>query len=233
MTEGPEKADIKGTDLEQPDLDRTKLRDGAQEAGWEYLLFADELEAGMRQLDDSKQEFEIGHMSPTMQGPAFDDRVDGLAFIVAHMDKLKKAMDGIRWMTDEQAGERVFGRPGEAGDPDTIRRYASTIPRFCAYLLGWAACLRGAAGPDDIEVLCQKVAVLANQPLGEIEDFVGDSVASIRQVVAAIRSGAESVGETTLFLRLTLDDLAIDEATQCLKRASRAIPAAAPGPKYP
>lgn len=183
-------------------------------SGWEFLLFADELESGMANLASKRRDFDFGYAPPSTVGPSLPGAFDALTFLSDYMEKIVTGVQGLARITDPANVERTFGPPGQAGDREAIRHYASVILRFYEYLLDWAATLRAATGPEEIRLLCQKVAVLAERPLNEISEFVASSIATMREVVGAVRSGAQAKGDINLFIALSLDETLLDEAME-------------------
>lgn len=193
-----------------------------ERSGWEFLLFADELEVGMAQLGAARRDFNVGRVPASTTSPSFASLQDALKFVGPHMEQLTTGMAKLARMADRENIERAFGAPGQAGDADAIRQYAAAVPRFYAYLLDWAATLRGTTGPDQLAPLCEKVALLAARPLNEVDDFVAGSTAAIREVVAAVRSGGQAKGNINLPLNLTLDDAATADAIATIQRLTDA-----------
>jgi hypothetical protein len=138
--------------------------------GWEYLLYAGALRAGVDRLETKYMDYSIGY-APRLG--IMIGRDDFLHFIQSQLSELKVMITGLNTMINN-AGilEDALGPPGSSGDPDKILHAASRVIRIYEDILLWAERVRGMALPDAHREVAELLVEFSSQPVNALRDFV-------------------------------------------------------------
>lgn len=144
--------------------------------GWEYLLYAGAMCAGVERLETKYSDYCLGYAprSGVMIKPE-----EFLHFARSQLDELETMVHTLNKVFDPQIMEDVLGPPGVPGEPDKVLHGASRLVRMYEDMLLWAERIRGMAMPGEYREVVEILAQMAVQPIGEIRDFVhrfGDKI---------------------------------------------------------
>ncbi|MGH3192612.1 MAG: hypothetical protein ACRDOL_36260 [Streptosporangiaceae bacterium] len=114
--------------------------------GWEYLLYAGALYAGIEKLETKYSDYMLGY-APRLGAMVGSD--DFVHFVKSQLNELEVMVHSLDALFTEQAMEDALGPPGIAGDPNKILHAASRLVRLYGDMLLWAERIRGTAMPSD------------------------------------------------------------------------------------
>jgi hypothetical protein len=170
------------------------------EPGWEYLLYADELVAGISRYSTQWRDYEMQASSPTGQEIALREV---FADIAAREHAAAKIFAPFAGLFDAKTLTRAFGKPDEPGDVRRIRRLAAGLVDLYASLLTWATNTRGARVPSEAEPVYALAAAMADEPLHQIRGYVTELDTTARAGIVSARSGEPP--ETPVRMKFTLE----------------------------
>lgn len=172
---------------------------------WEYRLYAGVLVQGRINLEDKWQDHEL-RLSRGARREASEDVI--WDFLSRELGWMRRQVSAINRVFDQEILVRAFGMPGEAGDPDLIKRVAHGIIQIYGSMLDWAAELRNSSVPSDYEDVVEFMACMVDGPLRQIRDFtqnVADQIAKLPILLEeAEENGATIDSPMTLTLTLSL-----------------------------
>lgn len=168
---------------------------------WEYLYFAAILYSEIQSLEPKFRDHEIGYAAPFV---ARVDEYNAITHLRRAMDELQGIVRMVTTLLNPTAQEVAFGAPGEPGDPERIRHLAQRLASAYEAMLDWSARIRGTSRPQEFNRVFDLQAAFPDKPIREFREFVGDVVARIDGVPAALAAGERVSLDLTL--SLTLDD---------------------------
>ncbi|SEP83449.1 TIR domain-containing protein [Lentzea albida] len=148
---------------------------GAPKAGWEYQLFSDQVTLHMRNLKDKRIRHEMGAAKPTR---LITEDVDALDTFRARSRAFDGILNAIEDLFSPGRVQMAFGPAGRPGDRDKIKYLANSFVEQYESLLDWSAELRGTTTPDRYTALYKTAALLVDEPLKQIEQFVEEFAAA-------------------------------------------------------
>ncbi|AOY73585.1 hypothetical protein ARZXY2_4085 [Arthrobacter sp. ZXY-2] len=183
--------------------------------GWEYLLYAGLLRAGVDALEPRYRDHAMEYAAPTGRHIARDDLT---AFAQAAMGDALSIAGNFSAVLDPRAQEAAFGAPGEPGDVDRIRHMAERFVSVYGDFMSWAASLRGASvlGEHAREAI-RLLASTSNHQVDELRRFVDEFVAECDTLSERLERG-ETVN-IQMRVTLDLDDELMDQYLEELRRA--------------
>jgi len=186
---------------------------------WEYRLFAEVLQQGRDDLEATWRD----HQLSLPRGPYRRlDPADVPRRLSAAFGELSWIVEPVERVFDSHI--EAFGKPGQAGDADLIRHFASWILLTYRRLLDWAAELRNEDPGADFMRAVRLSAHAVDAPLDQFRAFIDDSIYKIRQAERMIAGSTKSDDrrpiELSLTLTLEVDQALLDEAHAELARAT-------------
>jgi len=179
---------------------------------WEYRLYAGVLVQGRIDLEDKWQDHEL-RLSRGGRREASGDVI--WDFLSRELGWMRRQVSAINRVFDQEILERAFGAPGEAGDPDLIKRVAHGVIQIYGSMLDWAAELRNSSVPGDYEDVVELIACMVDGPVRQIREFSQNVADQIARLPIMLEE-AEEKGATTdspMTLTLTLS-LSLDQGDQ-------------------
>lgn len=184
--------------------------------GWEYRLYAGALLTGQLELEGKWLDHELKLAKGPRRDPDPDRIVD---FMQTETGWVRRKLESVNTVFDQQLLERAFGVPGEAGNPTRIEHVAGGVLHIYESMLDWAASLRNVAVPRGYEDLLELTARLVDGPLHQIRDFIqlfADEVAQIEIRVAEAEKADRPV-EIRMTLTLALEEGLEEELSAALE----------------
>jgi TIR domain len=176
-------------------------------AGWEYILFIEELESGHSGLAERIDDFRSGYVSTVgSQALSWDE---AMALIRARSDQATIYVNNLDHLFASDLQTKAFGEPGQPGDADAIRLLARRITDVFQSLLQWADEIRGTLVQDELKPALWALSNYIRSPLARYELFVRDVGDKLRPPIMELRAGRPPSEPITVELTLTVD---IDEA---------------------
>lgn len=169
--------------------------------GWEYLLYAGVLRAGIEALAGKRRDHDIGYATRT------GDYVDGTVLVdhaQAALADARQLVGNFEAVLAASVQEAAFGALGEPGDPDRILHMAERYLSVYEDFMDWAARLRGTAVQGDhARAALRALADTSNANVQELADFVDEFVSEMDTMNDRIDAG-EAV-EIVRTVKLNLD----------------------------
>lgn len=190
------------------------------EPGWEYLLYIDEIAAGIERYEPQWRDYEARRVDCVGPEISYRDVLQDLASRPPAIVELMKPFDSL---FTTKAMTRAFGRPGKAGDARHIRDLAAGVIDIYASLLDWAISTRGARVPVEARQTYSDLAELADEPLHEFREWARDLDTRGRAGIEAARS--DPPPEHPISLRFDLTLTVPDETTEKMKGSLRDLEA--------
>lgn len=153
--------------------------------GWEYLLFADTLEAGRAYLESKWLDFDIGIARPS--GEIVSDSVEVIQRMLDRTQELSLLVSNLNRIADPQNWEAAFGPPGISGDPDRIRHLANQLVGLYEAMIDWAASVRGTIVSKEAEDYRWATSCLVVGAVRQMRDSMDRSINSIRGAIIGAR----------------------------------------------
>jgi TIR domain len=203
----------------------TKREDNGTDAdaGWEYLLFAEELDDGVRSLGQLHQDYDMGFARPT--GERVESVEDVPSLVKTLQDEMLHWTGNLERILSTENQEAAFGAPGEPGDADSIKHLAGAMTRLYRGLLEWGLRVRGIVVPEEAKSIMWATSRFAEGPIEQYEDFVTDTVTQMRSIVTQLRSGLPPGEPRIVEIHLDFDipDEVMAEWTVAWKKFERTI----------
>jgi hypothetical protein len=165
--------------------------------GWEYLLYAGAMCAGVERLETKYSDYSISY-APRLGIMIHSEEL--LHFAQSQLGELQVMVGTLNRILDPQVMEDVLGPLGVSGEPDRVLHGASRLVRIYEDMLLWAERIRGMAMPSEYREAVELLAQMAGQPIGELRDFVhrfGDQIDNLPGRLA--RGERVEIAETITF----------------------------------
>lgn len=189
-------------------------------SGWEMLHFAGQLR---RRLADAEPRYR-DHEAQYVTRSATVIPLEGWdEFISSEMDSIEISIHNWTALINGGALARAMGEPGEDGDPVRIEHLAERLTSAYVELMDWSGRLLGSRRPQRYRRLVPLVARLADLPVQQYRDWVGNVVRVVDEQVDLVSRGKE-VEHVDLSLTIALDeDLAaqISEEVKAIRSGAR------------
>lgn len=189
----------------------------ARPAGWEFLLFAAELQRGKTDLELRWRDHQL--RLPTAEYRRLDED-DVAGYLAAAFGRLAWTLAPVDRVFAAQ--EDAFGKPGEPGNAALIQHFAGWVVRIYGRLLDWAGIVRSAGAPEGFELALELSAQAADIPIERIRSFIDETVAMIDELPGRLALPDHEREPIKLELTLTLDvdnelmEAAVDELRRVL-----------------
>lgn len=149
--------------------------------GWEYLLYAGALCAGVESLEIKYSDYLLKY-APRLGLMIKDDEF--LYFLKSQIGELSLMVGTLNTLFGDEVIEDALGVPGVAGNPDKILHAASRVVRLYEDMLLWAERIRGMAMPIGYRKVIESLVQFISQPVNELRDFVKDFGAQVNELPA-------------------------------------------------
>ncbi len=170
------------------------------EPGWEFTLFAGELNRGLAALDGDYQSFLDGDVDAG--GDSVNDPVNDLV----HRLAVSRAIVGrIGRILSPDATSEAFGSPGQSGNPDAARKLARSIVTVFSTMLQWGRDARSAVVDSQWQTVYGALANFARQPLRQISAFANDISAKAEVMRAELEQGRSPSAPPSIALEIAVD----------------------------
>ena len=163
--------------------------------GWEYLLFAGALCAGVERLETKYSDYSLGY-APRLG--IMIERQQFADFINSQLDELNVMIGTLDALFSPTAMEDALGPPGIAGDPDKVLHAASRVVRLYEDVLLWAERLRGMAMRSEHREIVELLVQFSGQPVNELRDFVHRFGAQVNEIPSLIAKNERIVIDETV-----------------------------------
>ncbi|MDA8201908.1 MAG: TIR domain-containing protein [Chloroflexi bacterium] len=168
--------------------------------GWEYLYFAGVLQTQLRALEAGYRDHEVGHQEATGEHVSMEAAIP---YAQRTLDDLRNIVGSLTGLFEPMNLEKAFGPPGKAGDPDRIRHLGQRLTSAYERLLVWAARVRGASRPGELDQLFALLARFADRPIAEYRAFVEEFTDWADRIPTAM--AAETPFRATITLTVSID----------------------------
>jgi hypothetical protein len=182
--------------------------------GWEYMLYAALLNAGMEKLEPKYRDYVMGYAPRTGRHIAREDLND---VVQAGIGAALAITNNFNAVFQPDVQERAFGPAGEPGDPDRIAHMAERFVSVYEDFLDWAAELRGTSAAGSGAEVFQALALWVGQPIEECRRFVREFVSEADTFTERL-AAAENI-ELTLRITLELDEEISDAVLTKMRQA--------------
>jgi hypothetical protein len=192
----------------------------AKPEGWEFLLFAGVLLRGKSRLERRWNDHQLPPFSIERRHV---DPYEAPRVLSSHFQGMLGLIQALNLVFNSEAQRLAFGGPGEAGDSLRIEQFGERIIETYEGMLDLTAVLRSADVPEPF-VKVQEVAMrVADQPLGEIRDFIDDVVEQTEKVPAFVANPDPNKDDLQIHVLLTLSvsDNLVTEYSRELERAEQ------------
>jgi hypothetical protein len=212
----PKVAAVPRTDQERDELIRTKP------PVWEHLLFASVLLRGKNDLEPKWYD----HDSRLPRGPR--RRLDADAafdHLSGEVPRVLRFIEPMMRLFGPDVQERIFGAPGEPGEPLRIEHFAQRIITTYEGLLDWAASLRSMDVPEVFKGAYETAARMADQPVSEIRAFIDRVVEEMDRVPQRLAEANDEDKPITIAMNLDLagDEELVDEFNRQLEDIEQSL----------
>jgi hypothetical protein len=171
-------------------------------AGWEYLLYAGALRAGIDRLDTKYKDYSIGY-APRLG--VMIGRDDFLHFMQSQLNELELMIGSLNTVINNaEILEDALGPPGTPGDPDKIIHAASRVVRIYEDMLLWAEHVRGMAMPHKHREVAELLVQFSSPSINELRAFVDRFGAKINELPSRLACNEVIVIEERI--RFTIPD---------------------------
>jgi hypothetical protein len=180
---------------------------------WEYLLYAGELQVGLR---DRQQRPRV----PSTSSISFSAKDAAIGHVTTLLDELGSIATKLNGCLNAEVLSRALGDPpARRGDwrliSDTARRLLAVYDE----MQDWSASVSEAKVPRSTRRLYEVTSQVADQPLRDIRRFARELVAELNTLLDNASQGLEQSHVPTLACQLSTDDSVMAELTKELKRA--------------
>jgi hypothetical protein len=181
-------------------------------SGWEYLLFTQVLDSGIRCLSDMKRDWQYR----LALGPG--TRMRPSEFMARVQDKCAEARRVCANLTTllNVAWPSAIGPHGKPADPEAIVYVAERIAAVYRNALDWKLDFERLGTPEELCRLKSLASCLCDNMVAEVEEYSSKLKALTSEAVRAARLGQKA--EVKLTLTLTAPDLT--EYTEELRRVT-------------
>lgn len=186
----------------------------SQPDGWEYLLLAAVVTEGIEKRRDARRAYDLGIINPTGHPLTEKEAKEALN---TEMTALGRIFGNTEPLINDHLAT-ALGSPGEPGDARLIVDAAGGLVSMYAAALAWAERVRSHNVPPGLEEAASLVALLAEQPLRDVDDWV-EKLSKLRDDLPELLKRLETSDETieiNLSLVLTANE-------KLAKRAHRAL----------
>ena len=196
---------------------------GDREEWWEYMLFADELEAGLTRLSARIRTLRMGVVRPS--GAHLDADQKAPAVLRRWLAQVQMWVANVETLLAPAVTEAAFGADGEPGDADEIRYLAEAINGTFEGLADWAIDLRNTScGSVELREAVDSLSQFAVQPLQQYADFVTPLVRDVRSITAQLRAGLDPVpAGIEMTLTASIPDEVEAEASRAIAAFGRSL----------
>jgi hypothetical protein len=168
---------------------------------WEYLLFAEVLDSGIKSLADLKRDWQYR----LALGPG--TRTKPSDFLARVQDKYAEAQRVVANLEAlfNVAWPAAIGPPGKPADPEAIVYVAERIAAVYRDALDWKLDFERLRAPEELGRLKSLASCLCDNMVAEVEEYSSKLKALTSEAVRAARLGQKV--EVNLTLTLTAPDL--------------------------
>jgi hypothetical protein len=194
-----------------------KMRPG----GWEFLLFAAELQRQLTALDPRWRDHEM-----RLRGQSTAGRLDDSAaneMIQTIFPRSTQLLDNFNRILSPESTQAAFGPPGTPGDDARIRHLAERLVDVYRDMLDVSATLRSAMVSDPFQPLFDVASRFFDQPIREVREFVGTVMNEMDALPAKLAQENSEPIKMTLTLTLTMEDGLIEEFSARLQELELAL----------
>lgn len=176
--------------------------------GWEYLLFTEALDDGVKGLADLKRDwkYQVAVGTGTVLSPS-----GLLKHIPEKVSEARRILANLTTLIN-QVWPSAICRPGEPADPEEILYVADRLTSVYQNALEWKLDFRRLAVPPEMDRLKLLASCLCDNVVREIEEFSHSLKTSTAEAVRAARAGEKA--EVRRTLTLTVPDMTEYEAEQ-------------------
>ncbi|MDE3721809.1 hypothetical protein PWG71_10455 [Nocardiopsis sp. N85] len=168
--------------------------------GWEYLLFGYYLKKFMQEVEPKWRDYHLGYSMSV--GPQVDDFSLGNE-LTDKISKVIKISGNLEKIISRRAQEISFGRPGEPGDPESIKHMGERLMTTYEQLIDWGNEIRSLRVSEDSENLLEIAALFVEQPIKEVRNFTENYINNIEDAMERIANG--STEPISLDMKLTFE----------------------------
>jgi hypothetical protein len=186
---------------------------------WEYALLSHEVERGLEDLRESREQVSTGVFPPSAKTLA--DFASALTEVQNALGELWPMIASLKSLLSPSALEAACGQPGTPGDEAAIRALGAAICQTCGEMISWACEIGGAEAPEQTRELLRATAQTVNGPLSEVERAFSEVASATLDIRSGAAAGAMPPGRTLNFkVDLTPDLSPVDAAITGLSVAS-------------
>ncbi len=173
----------------------------ARPLGWEFLYFAGQLLYERKRAEAKYRDPEIHYVLCDREVVTRADVVICNKYIIQQVIDAKILAAKMAGLVNNTAAlEQAFGAPGQEADPGRLAHLAKRWNNVYEEFMDWAANLRGARAPSELQNLLELAARFADEPVEKYRRFVGEYVAQVDTALAAIVAGEPVRIQTSLAL---------------------------------
>jgi hypothetical protein len=168
---------------------------------WEYLLFTEVLDSGIRRLADLKRDWQwrVALGPGTKLKPSeFLARVQGKCQEAQRVGANLATLFNVAWPD-------AIGPPGKPADPEAIVYVAERIAAVYRNALDWKLDFERLGTPEELCRLKSLASCLCDNMVAQVEEYSSKLKALTSEAVRAVRLGGKA--EVKLTLTLTVPDL--------------------------
>ena len=169
--------------------------------GWEFVLFADTVKAGLASMEDAYQAHRAGQTD--LGGNVGDQSADDVR---TRADQLTAWVERTGLLLTEEIVTAAFGAPGEPGNESVIRLFAQSYVSIYAGILAWARNTRCVQAEPEWRPVYTALAAMADDPLREFHEFADDFAHRAHTIADDLGAGRPASVQMTLTLRITISD---------------------------
>ena len=189
--------------------------DATPAPGWELVLCADHLTAGLGQLADQYDAHLKGQVD--LGGNVGAQTPDD---VIARANALSAWVERTTMLFTPQIVNAAFGEPNQPGNEKVIALFADSFVGIFAGILAWARNTRSVQAEPDWLPVYRALAAMADDPLRECRDFVTDFAQRAHTIADDLAAGRAPSVAMTLTLTVTISPEASDAFDKSLEALS-------------
>jgi hypothetical protein len=173
----------------------------ARPLGWEFLYFAGQLLYERKRVEAKYRDDDMHYVLRGGEVVTREDIVIYNKYVIQQFidaEILAAKMAGL--VNNAAALEHAFGAPGQEGDPERLAHLAKRWNNVYDEFLDWAANLRDARVPSELQNSLELAARFADEPVEKYRRLVDEYVAQVDAALSAIVAGKPVRIQTSLVL---------------------------------
>ena len=191
-----------------------------QEPGWEYMLYATTIKAGLASLDDKWLAYRHGHTIRAARYATLSEATQYMSWVIGESSRIVQSFN--QWLS-QPLQEEAFGRRGEPGNASAIQYSARCLNQLFEEYIDLAIELRSASVPREAGRARDLVAELIDLPLRQAQSFMLRLIETVERIPQLIAGrDADNPAVVELVVTFSVNQKVRKELSAELDRLKRA-----------